>query len=79
MQGLYINMARPKTKKAVKEAIANGVAVYAEATSFFGDEFDGLIYNLPEGHKVHFVGPDPTRARNFYGTIIMKGGVLRVT
>lgn len=79
-QGLFINMARPKSKKALKEAIAAEVAVYAEATSFFGNEFDGLIYNLPKTQKVVFVGPDPERDRRFYGTIAWNSkGVLTVT
>jgi hypothetical protein len=78
-QGLFVNMARPRSKKAVKEAIASGTAVYAEATSFYGGEFEGLIYSLPEGEKVVFVGPDPHRDRRFYGTITKKNGLLRVT
>lgn len=71
-------MHRPKSKKAVREAIAAGDAVLAEATSFFGDEFGGPIYNLPKGSKVVFAGPDPHTDRRFYGTIEWKGDVLTV-
>lgn len=78
-QGLFVGMTRPKSKKAVKEAVASGFAVYAEATSLHGGEFEGLIYGLPEGEKVVFVGPDPYRDRRFYGTITKKNGLLRVT
>jgi hypothetical protein len=78
-QGLYIGMARPKSKKAVKEAIAGGMAVYAEATSFHGGEYEGPVDCMPVGEKVVFVGPDPHRDRRFYGTIAMTAKGLKVT
>jgi hypothetical protein len=70
MQGLFIAGARPKSKKAVKEAVANDPrSVRAQATSLFGDEYDGPIMSLPSGASVAFVGPDPYNDRRFYGTI----------
>jgi hypothetical protein len=78
-QGIFINMHRPKSKKAIKEAIAAGTAVYAEATSFHGGEYDGPVDCMPVGTKVVFVGPDPHRDRRFYGTIAMTEKGLRVT
>jgi hypothetical protein len=70
MQGIYIKSQRPKSKKAIKEAIQidpNQISV--EATSVFGDEYDGRLGDMPKDKKVSFVGPDPYSKRNFYGTI----------
>lgn len=67
-QGLYVNGQRPKSKKAVKEAIAAEDRVALEATSLFGNEYDGSVYLAPVG-TYSFVGPDPYNKRNFYGTI----------
>ena len=69
MQGIFVNHARPKSKKAVKEAIAADPSrVSLEATSMFGNEYDGPISEAPRG-SYSFVGPDPYRKRSFYGTI----------
>lgn len=78
MQGLKLLLGeRPKSKKAVKEAIANHDFICLEATSFYGNEYDGLVYDAPDG-SYHFVGPDPFTKRNFYGTITVKGGKVSV-
>lgn len=73
MQGIFINGTRPKSKKAVKEAVLNDPeSVRIEATSLFGGEYDGPADLLPGPAKVHFVGPDPYTSRKFYGTIERK-------
>jgi hypothetical protein len=78
MQGLFIDGERPKSKKAVKEAIAAGVAtVRVEATSWFGNEYDGNLAYAPDG-AIAFVGPDPFTKRNFYGTIVVSNGKATV-
>lgn len=70
-QGIFINGVRPKSKKQVKEAVTTDPStVYLEATSFFGNEYDGPITQMPEGKVCFFVGPDPERARNFFGNMI---------
>jgi hypothetical protein len=73
MQGIYVDYERPKSKKAVKEAIADDPArVYIEATSLFGNEYNGPLPGLKDfngDRTVSFVGPDPYTKRNFYGTI----------
>lgn len=81
MQGIFINGVRPASKKAVKEAIAsNPSSVRIEATSFFGNEYDGPASELPaDSRPIAFVGPDPERKRNFYGTIEWKNGQLKVS
>lgn len=78
MQGIYINGRRPKSKKEIKEALArNPEVVAAEATSVFGNEFDGTVAALPVGRSIMFVGPCPYTNRKFYGKIAhtVKGGI----
>lgn len=75
MQGIFINGARPKSKKAVREALTNAPeTVRFEATSFHGGDYDGPAEGLPASAAVHFVGPDPSTKRNFYGTASHAGG-----
>lgn len=70
MQGLFIDGRRPKSKKEIKEAVKAGQwdRVSVEATSFFGNEYDGPLVTAPLG-DIYFVGPDPHTKRNFYGRI----------
>ena len=78
MQGIFINGARPKSKKAVKEAIAaDPASVEIEATSFFGNEYGGPFEAMPD-EVIYFVGPDPHRDRRFYGTIEKRGNRVTV-
>lgn len=76
MQGVYINGQRPRSKKAIKEAVANGDIVTLEATSMFGNEYSGPVNAAPVG-RYNFVGPDPFTKRNFYGSfnVTAKGTV----
>lgn len=79
MQGIFMRDGqRPKSKKQIREAVAAGQDVYLEATSFFGNEYDGSVQKAPDG-RYSFVGPDPHRKRNFYGTIVISGGVAKVS
>ena len=78
MQGVYILDAvgtnasayrRPKSKKEIREILAAAPErVVFESTSLDGSDFGGPAENLPLHQAVHFVGPDPARKRNFYGT-----------
>lgn len=80
-QGLYIHGRRPKSKKEVREFVdeaQNGSQEYTsrnlgylsiEATSIFGDEYDGPLSELPTGRTITFVGPCPYTDRKFYGNI----------
>lgn len=78
MQGIYINFRRPKTKKEIKEALERDPdSVTLEATSLFGNEYDGNITRAPDG-KYSFVGPDPHAKRTFYGTLTVKDGKVTV-
>ena len=76
-QGVYVNGLRPKSKKAIKEALINGDEVSLEATSVFGNEYDGPVATAPDGFYT-FVGPDPYRARNFFGNFVVKAGKVTV-
>jgi hypothetical protein len=79
MQGVFIQGQRPKSKKAIKEALANSPnSVTWEATSLFGNEFGGYASDMPEGRPIHFVGPDPYRKRNFYGSAVRHGDKFTV-
>ena len=73
MQGIYVNYNRPKSKKEVVAAVkANPETVSLEATSLFGNEYDGPITEMPIGKLATVVGPDPYTARNFYLNITRK-------
>lgn len=79
MQGIYIGSNRPKSKKAVKEAIAaREQIVYLEATSMFGNEYDGPVSEAPNG-RYDFVGPNPHSDRRFYGNLTVRDGIIKVT
>lgn len=77
-QGIFVNGFRPKSKKEVKEAHAAGAIVSLEATSVFGNEYDGPITDAPDGTYT-FVGPDPYTKRSFYGNITKKGNVIKIS
>ena len=78
MQGIFINHRRPKSKKEVKEIITQSPnLVLLEATSIFGNEYDGPVSEAPDG-KYYFVGPDPHTRRNFYGCITKEGTSIKV-
>lgn len=69
-QGIKIGDSFPKTKKELKEAVAsNPERVRAIATSMFGDEYHGVITDMPKDKKVVFAGPDFQYNRRWYGTI----------
>jgi hypothetical protein len=78
-QGIFVNYNRPKTKKEVIEAIkTKPESVSLEATSFFGNEYDGPITQMPENKMVFVVGPDPERSRKFYMNIVRIGTTFKV-
>lgn len=79
MQGIFVNGTRPKSKKAVKEAVSSFPnTVRLERTSVFGNEYDGPISDAPDGTYT-FVGPDPYNSRKFYGTIKKDSKGIRVS
>jgi hypothetical protein len=76
-QGVYVRGFRPKTKKALREAIAtNPSGVSLEATSMSGNEYGGNIMHMPEGKTVYIVGPDPYIKRSWYANLSRRGNVF---
>ena len=69
-QGIFLGgYRRPKSKKEIKEAVDQNKKVIIEATSVFGNEYEGLLSEMPQTNTVTFCGPDPHSVRRFYGTI----------
>lgn len=54
------NFTRFATKKALKEAVLAGEDVRIEATSYFGNEYDGPISKAPAANYA-VVGPSPEK------------------
>lgn len=81
MYGIFINGKRPASKKEIRICAADAHDVRTirlEATSYFGNEYDGLLSDAPDGTYT-FVGPDPERNRKFYGNITKTGDVIKIT
>jgi hypothetical protein len=78
-QGVYVRGFRPKTKKALREAIeSDPSSVSLEATSIFGNEYGGSILHMPEGKTVYIVGPDPARKRSWYANLTRHGDKFKL-
>lgn len=79
MYGIFINSSRPTSKKQVRDVIAVDphCIINLEATSVFGNEYDGSLREAPDGVYT-FVGPDPYTSRKFYGTITKRDGKVTV-
>lgn len=79
--GADLAHGRPRTKKELKEAIADDPEkVHLYSTNNTTQGWSGYASALPE--DVHFlvVGPDPYNKRNWYATVKKnKRGVLAVT
>ncbi len=79
MQDIFVDYRRAKSKKEVKMiALEDPSRVSLEATSVFGNEYDGPIMDAPDGTYT-FVGPDPYTKRVFYGTIVKTGDRVKIT
>lgn len=79
--GAYINGARPKSKKALKDALKDAPAtVTFDRTSVIGPgSVGGPIKGdaLPEGDILSVTGPDPYTSRKWYASVKLngKGGI----
>lgn len=85
--GVFVNGQRPKSKKAIKEALAAGLTVRFENTSAFGGEdfyAHGTTISDIDGRPagtvkpINFVGPDPYTSRKYYGTVEVRNGKVVV-
>lgn len=78
-QGAFVGYSRPKTKKALREAVAADPSeVRLEATSMFGNEYDGSLSDAPTGQTFYVVGPDPYTKRSWYAQVSWDGTKGRV-
>ena len=75
MQGVY---PRLKSKSALKVAVKMQDEVSLEATSMFGNEYDGDLYSAPDGTD-YVGGPDPYKNRKWYATIKKSGDTIKVS
>jgi hypothetical protein len=81
MQGIYLiddgRMRRPRSKKEIKGWEPRDIVI--EATSLYGDEWEGPASLMPQDRPAFFVGPDPYTSRRFYGKIVRSGGKVVVS
>lgn len=81
-EGIYIGSERPKSKKAIKEAIAETPnKVRVEITSMVAPDAGRTLTleELAPGRRYDFVGPDPFTSRKFYGSITKTQTGYKVT
>lgn len=76
MQGVFVSYKRPKTKKELRTADPSDITL--EATSIFGNEYDGPLTEAPPG-QYYIVGPDPHTKRNWYATITKTDAGVKIT
>lgn len=65
------------SKKALSESVKAGQIVFLEATSMFGNEYDGVLDHAPDG-TYYVVGPDPYKSRKWYAQVIKQGATIKV-
>lgn len=73
--GAYVDGRRPKSKKAVREALAdNPLRVHFDVTSGLGSHAGRTFQGdqVPLGVTLSLVGPDPYTDRRFYGSIVKR-------
>ena len=79
MQGVMVNGIRPKTKKALKDALKTmPEAVDISSTDVVGKEYDGPATEMPEHKPVYVVGPNPYTERKWYAQIKRSGETFNV-
>lgn len=69
--GAYVDGVRPKTKAALKRALAeNPAGVTFDGTSPMGPQHVDLSgVNIPADLTLSVTGPDPFTARNWYANV----------
>lgn len=70
-------VVRPKSKKAVKEAVKADPSKVALEDTSFGYGYNGPVSAAPNG-RYDFVGPNPQTNRKFYGYIVVRDGAVKV-
>jgi hypothetical protein len=72
---------RFKSKAALKRAMAEDpskVLFYGTAQEL-GPQLGNVGTVTPVGTTLVLVGPDPERLRNWYGNVVRKNGVIKIT
>ena len=77
--GAYVNGERPKSKKALKEAIKDPASVYFDPTSMFDNQTMIHGDQIPNGVSLSVCGPDPYNSRKWYATVTTVNGNVKVT
>jgi hypothetical protein len=78
MQGAFDSLGeRFPTKKSMREAAEKRETINLEATSLFGNEYDGPAQDASNG-TYFVVGPDPHRSRKWYAQVIVRDGSVTV-
>lgn len=66
------------SKKALREAIAAGEEVSLEATSWFGNEYGGIL-SMAKSGDYFVVGPCPHTSRKWYAHInVSPNGAIKI-
>lgn len=79
MQGVYVKGQRPKTKKILRaSAKAAPHTIILEATSLFGNEYEGKVTEMPQGVIHYVVGPDPYTERTWYAQLTRVGDIIKI-
>lgn len=77
-QGIWAaDGSRFSSKKAFREAVTAGAVTYLEATSWFGNEYEGALTSAPDG-TYSVVGPDPHRSRRWFALVVKSGEKVTV-
>lgn len=79
--GVYTpGYGRYKTKKALKEAVADGKNPILEVISFFNNGPRSVPFSvLEEGKTYTIVGPDPHTSRKWYANATRNGNTIKVS
>lgn len=75
--GAFIDGERPKSKKALREALRDAPAtVRFDATAAIGPDVGASFTGdkLPEGRRLDVTGPDPYRARDWWANVELVPG-----
>jgi hypothetical protein len=82
--GAYIGGGRPRTKKALKEALlTDPTSVYFDGTGVFrvtdGYRTGYRGNEIPEGVTLSVTGPNPYMSRKWWASITFTNGKVKVT
>lgn len=78
--GAFVAGGRPKTKKALKEALTDAPqTVRFEGTSAMGPQFRGYARDLTEGIRLSVAGPDPYTSRKWFATVELINGKFKIS